>query len=237
MASGRYSQFTVNSTAGVTLAAKWWNSDGTDTSKPVIIFIHQYAIMGGQGQLMEGMARIAAKKGFESVTFDLRGAGRSTGRSSWMNSNELSDVEAMINYVEGATSKDIFLVGSSGGAPLAGAVLDKSHRIIGGMFIGYVWGFWASILFGWAYASIKASSKPKLFIVGTKDEFTSMDQYRMRIAQLSGDVNIMKVIDGKNHFEIEAPVYDKTMLDYLDEFISEKVVAKHNSCTSNNLVN
>ena len=33
----------------------------------------------------------------------------------------------------------MILVGSSGGAPLAGYALDASDRVLGGFFIGYVW--------------------------------------------------------------------------------------------------
>jgi uncharacterized protein len=207
----------LQTTDKVTLSIrKWIGSKETDV---MIIFIHQYAVMGGQGQLMEGMARKVAKRGYDALTFDLRGAGRSSGRSSWTNQNELLDVQTVIDHAIQTTDKKIFLVGSSGGAPLAGATLDYSDRVIGGLFVGYVWGFWASILFGWAYKSIEVSTKPKLFVVGTKDEFTSMSQYEDRLARLAGDRNEMRIIEGKNHFEIEASVYDQQVADWTAEFI------------------
>jgi uncharacterized protein len=207
----------LSTSDGVTLSIrKWTGSKDTDV---VVIFIHQYAVMGGQGQLMEGMARRVARQGFDSLTFDLRGAGRSSGKSSWTNQNELVDVRTVIDYAIQSTHKKIFVVGSSGGAPLAGAVLDHSDRIIGGLFVGYVWGFWASILFGWAYKSIEISTKPKLFVVGTRDEFTSMSQYQDRLARLAGNLNEMRIIDGKNHFEIEASVYDQQVAEWITDFL------------------
>jgi hypothetical protein len=60
--------------------------------------------------------------------------------------------------------KDVFVVGSSGGAALAGSVLDYSDCVKGGMLIGYTWGWWASFLFGWAFSAIETSAKPKIFV-------------------------------------------------------------------------
>ena len=125
----------ISSEDNISLSLRRWmgSGDHSQRSEVLVLFVHQYAVMGGSGQLMEGM-------------IDLRGAGRSTGRSSWTNQNELRDVQAVIDYVLNTTSKKIFLVGSSAGAPLSGACLDYSDRILGGLFVGYVWGFWASIL-------------------------------------------------------------------------------------------
>jgi uncharacterized protein len=213
-------EISLSTSDGVRLSVRKWK--GINHQRDIlIIFVHQYAIMGGQGQLMEGMARRVAKQGYDAFTFDLRGAGRSTGKSSWTNQNELLDVQTVVDYALQSTNKNIFLVGSSGGAPLAGSTLEYSDRIMGGLFVGYVWGFWASILFGWAYSSLQNSPKPKLFVVGTKDEFTSMSQYEERIGRLSGPINEMRIIEGKNHFEIEAPVYDQQIADWIGEFLSK----------------
>lgn len=159
--------FTVNSENGIKLACKLWKSKSEMRNAAVILFIHQYAVMGGQGALMEGMAKRSASNGYNSITFDLRGAGNSTGSCTYTNRYELADVKAMVKYIEGKFPGKIYVVGSSGGAPLCGAVLDYSPRIAGGVMIGYVWGWWASILFGWAYPSVQQSSKPKIFVVGT----------------------------------------------------------------------
>ena len=44
--------------------------------------------------------------------------------------------------------------------------------------LGYVFGWCASILFGGHYRAVLDSTKPKLFIQGDKDEFTSASQLR-----------------------------------------------------------
>lgn len=222
MSSSSPISFSTASTNGVILSCKKWASESSsDARVPLVLFVHQYAVMGGCGQLMEGMARRVSSAGYDAVTFDLRGAGKSTGSCTYTNKDELNDVLAVLRLIEESTSKNILVVGSSGGAPLAGAVLDSSKRVIGGLFIGYTWGFWTSLIFGWAYASIQRSNKPKLFVVGTNDEFTTMNQYASRIAALSGTINEMRVIEGKNHFEIEAPQYDTLMAKYIIEFLNQ----------------
>jgi hypothetical protein len=42
--------------------------------------------------------------------------------------------------------------------------------------LGYVFGWCASILFGGHYRAVLDSTKPKLFIQGDRDEFTSASQ-------------------------------------------------------------
>ncbi|CAM9341293.1 unnamed protein product, partial [Ectocarpus fasciculatus] len=217
-------RFVVLSTGGIHLAAKLWapkSADIVPRAEPLLLFVHQYAMMGGCAQLMEGMARRAAGKGYTSVTFDLRGAGKSSGSCSFTNLAELEDVKAVIDHIVREMNKDVVIVGSSGGAALAGATLDYSDRVRGGMLIGYTWGWWASFLFGWAFPAIEASNKPKLFIVGDNDQFTSMELYKKKINLLPGPVNEMKLIPGQDHFQIEGSEYDDCVISWLDEFISQ----------------
>jgi hypothetical protein len=133
-------------------------------------------------------------------------------------------VKSVIDYVvDNFRDHEIFLVGSSAGAPTTGAVLDYSPKIIGGCFIGYVWGYLGSFVFGWAYKPIAESSKPKLFVCSDCDQYTSIAQYQYRLAELKGTINEMKVIEGKDHYEIEQPAFDETITDWIHEFIVEKI--------------
>ena len=212
-----------NETDNIVIAAKYWvNSNPNNQNNPIIIFVHQWGLLGGSGALMEGLARNMASLNYNSITFDLRGVGKSSGKSSWTNFTEVSDLKTVIDYVIKTYDKKILLVGSSAGAPIIGYTLDYSPQIIGGTLIGMVWGVWASIVFSWSYENIEKSIKPKLFIIGDKDEFTSIAQYNNRITKIKGELNDVKLIQGKNHFEIESPYYDKTISKWIVEFI-EKV--------------
>lgn len=132
-----FTSLTILSSSDIVLSAKHWKPRNNENVLPFIIFIHQYAKMGGCGLLMEGMAKQATSKGYNAITFDLRGSGSSSGTCTFTNYEELNDVKAVVDYVQNNYSNDILVIGSSAGAPLAGAILDYSDRIKGGILIGY----------------------------------------------------------------------------------------------------
>ena len=81
-----------------------------------VVLVHQYSKMGGCSALMRGMAASIACRGLPVITFDLRGVGRSTGRSTFTGSHEVKDVEAVCAWVHRSLDLRVLLVGSSAGA-------------------------------------------------------------------------------------------------------------------------
>lgn len=82
----------------------------------VIVLVHPFSILGGCQGLLRGIAGGLADKGYKAVTFDMRGAGRSTGRPSLTGFAEIKDVIAVCKWVSQNLSADrILLVGSSAG--------------------------------------------------------------------------------------------------------------------------
>jgi hypothetical protein len=81
-----------------------------------VLLVHPYTILGGVQGLLRGMAEGVARRGYTAVTFDMRGAGRSTGRASLTGSTEVGDVVAVCRWVaENIKPRGILLVGSSAG--------------------------------------------------------------------------------------------------------------------------
>ena len=81
-----------------------------------IILVHQYSKMGGCQALMRGMANCFAASGFPVVTFDMRGAGKSTGSATFTGKREVKDVAAVCEFVENTLQHQVIIVGSSAGA-------------------------------------------------------------------------------------------------------------------------
>jgi len=82
----------------------------------VIVLVHPFSILGGCQALLKGIAAGLAEKGYKAVTFDMRGAGKSTGRASLTGFSEIKDVIAVCKWVcENLSSDRILLVGSSAG--------------------------------------------------------------------------------------------------------------------------
>jgi pimeloyl-ACP methyl ester carboxylesterase len=104
------------------------------------------------------------------------------------------------------------------GAPIAGSAVDQIQQVIGYVSIGYPFGITASILFGRHHKAILQSPKPKLFIMGTEDGFTSVKQLKNKLKSAAGRVEI-HLIDGVGHFQMEGPAYDAHMVDLILKFI------------------
>lgn len=103
------------------------------------------------------------------------------------------------------------------GAPIAGSAVDLVDKIKGYVGLGYPFGFLASILFGRHNKTILASQKPKLFVMGTRDGFTSVKQLENKLKTASGRTEKI-LVPGAGHFDMEGPAYDEEMVRYVIEF-------------------
>ena len=56
----------VQSSAGVQLAVREWKADvgGITASRPVVVLVHPYSLMGGSEALMRGLATSIRKRGY-----------------------------------------------------------------------------------------------------------------------------------------------------------------------------
>lgn len=184
-----------------------------------IVLVHPYSVLGGSQGLLKGIASSLALHGYTAVTFDMRGVGKSTGRPSLTGFTEIKDVVTVSNWVSHSLSRDkILLIGSSAGAPIAGSAVDQIQQVIAYVSIGYPFGITASILFGRHHKAILKSPKPKLFIMGTQDGFTSVKQLKNKLKSAAGRVET-HLIDGVGHFQMEGPAYDAYMVDLILKFI------------------
>lgn len=118
---------TIDSSEGVKLDARIFKPSPPPTTpnaarsggNPVIVLVHPYSILGGCQGLTKGIARGLANRGFVAVTFDTRGAGRSTGRASLTGSAEVKDVIYVCQWAtRNLSANRILLVGSSAGKAL-----------------------------------------------------------------------------------------------------------------------
>ncbi|XVE78813.1 hypothetical protein DITRI_Ditri14bG0008100 [Diplodiscus trichospermus] len=210
---------TVETPDGVKLSTRVFKPKGEVKDSTVIVLVHPYSILGGCQALLKGIASGLAENGYRAVTFDMRGVGSSTGRASLTGFAEVKDVIAVCNWVSQNLSFDkILLVGSSAGAPIAGSAVDQIEHAVGYVSLGYPFGMIASILFGRHHKAILKSPKPKLFVMGTRDGFTSVKQLESKLKSASGR-NETHLMEGVSHFEMEGPAYDAAMVNLILKFI------------------
>ena len=98
-------------------------------------------------------------------------------------------------------------------------------EVVGYVALGYPFGMLASVLFGRHNKPILASEKPKLFVMGTNDGFTSVKQLEAKLKTAAGR-NETRLVSGAGHFEMEGPEFDRQMADYVVEF-AESLQQQH----------
>ncbi|KAG5125081.1 hypothetical protein JHK82_031818 [Glycine max] len=99
--------------------------------------------------LLKGIVSGLALNGYTTVTFDMRGIGKSTSRASLTGFSEVKDVIVVCNCLSNTFSVPrILLLGSSISAPIAGSAIDQIEQVIGYVSIGYPFRMNALILFG-----------------------------------------------------------------------------------------
>ncbi|XP_021891198.1 uncharacterized protein LOC110809628, partial [Carica papaya] len=104
-------------------------------------------------------------------------------------------------------------------SPIAGSAVDEIEQVVGYVSLGYPFGMMASILFGRHHKAILHSPKPKLFVMGTRDGFTSVKQLKNKLRTAAGSTET-HLIEGVSHFEMEGPAYDAQMVNLILEFIA-----------------
>ncbi|GMY16138.1 Abhydrolase domain-containing protein [Fagus crenata] len=219
------SNYTVESTKvetsdGAKLHTRLFKPREETRNNLVVVLVHPYSILGGCQGLLKGIAAGLAEKGYKAVTFDMRGAGKSTGRASLTGFAEIKDVIAVCKWAcENLSVDRILLVGSSAGAPIAGSAVDQIEQVVGYVSLGYPFGMFASILFGRHHKAILQFPKPKLFVMGTRDGFTSVKQLTNKLSSAAGRADT-HLIEGASHFQMEGPDYDAQMVNLILEFIA-----------------
>ncbi|KAL1554599.1 hypothetical protein AAHA92_15144 [Salvia divinorum] len=214
---------TIESAGGVSLDARVYPAAADSEHRNdglVAVLVHPYSVLGGFQGLMKGMASALASRGVTALTFNMRGVGNSTGRASLTGFAEVEDVVSVCKWTcQNLSARRILLIGSSAGAPIAGSAVDKVEEVIGYVSLGYPFGLTASILFGRHHKAILQSPKPKLFVMGTKDGFTSVKQLESKLKNAAGS-NQTHLIEGVSHFQMEGPAYDEQMVNLILQFIS-----------------
>ena len=144
-----------------------------------------------------------------AATLNLRGVGKSSGWATFCGHSEVDDVVAVGRWLQAAGFDRILLCCSSAGAAIGGSALDRLPAFRAFVGLGYVFGWAASILFGGHYAAVLDSAKPKLFVQGDRDEFTSADTLQGWVVPRSRSaVTETIILPGVSHFALEGSAWD-----------------------------
>ena len=185
-------------------------SPSRDREKHGVVMVHAHPKFGGAPEMMHGLAADMATHGVAVVNLALRGAGLSGGISSWRGDNgEVSDVVTACDHAREALGCDrVHLMGYSFGATVCGGAIDQRDFIVTYVALAYPLGHWfsrgvlgvgAKMLMHAHTPALKESTKPKLFLIGTADDFTSRGATE-RFAKRCAEPWRVEVHEGCDHF-------------------------------------
>ena len=201
--------YDVSTRAGA-LKVHCWEPDAGITAPLTVVTVHPWAVLGGSEYNCVGICQVLAQRGFRAISFNLRSSSMVWG----VLSNHSSEVRQIHDVCVWASQTfapaRIVLFGSSAGAPQAGSALDLTESVVGAVCVGYTFGWFASIGFGRHFGALLRSEKPRLMIMGDRDEFTSEATLRKQVAKArEGTICESFIFRGIGHFELESPDYDE----------------------------
>ena len=161
-----------------------------------IIICHPHPQYGGN--MAYPVVRVLYKTygnlGYPSVRFNFRGVGNSDGISG-NGAGEREDLISVCKFVLNGDFgvKRLLIIGYSFGATIGASVASEFDEIIGYVAISYPFSFIPQFI---PQAQV---NKPKFFIIGDRDDFTTMKVFQKEYKKMPEPKNI-KIFPGIDHF-------------------------------------
>lgn len=179
-----------------------------------VVLMHPHPKLGGEAYHNNVMAALShalasSTYGFTVLAFNSRGHGGSTGASSWRGTVEREDVLGAARWLHARLGErsSIAVVGYSFGAAVCGAALGQLCRNAGGapawlrayVAISYPCGLVSRMLLGAHFAPTVEVALPKLWVCGTRDQFSTATALGKLFARLP-EPKDKAVLSGGDHF-------------------------------------
>ena len=163
---------------------------------PAVIICHPHPLYGGsmENNVVNSLVEALTQSAFVSLKFNFRGVGGSQGRFS-QGAGEQDDVQSAISFISTIAEADaarIGLAGYSAGAGFALPVGFKNNQVKALAAI-------SPPLSLFDFEFLKDCLKPKVLILGNKDDFTSTSQF-LQFCQHLPEPKDCEITEGADHF-------------------------------------
>ena len=178
----------------LTLEGEWLLPDGA-APFPAVVVCHPHPPSGGtmQNSVVAAIWQELAKNGIAALRFNFRGVGASQGAYD-NGSGERDDVKAALDFAvsyPGIDKDRAGLAGYSFGAMMALVVAVRDERVRRLALV-------SGPLSDGNWQQIKKYSKPKIYLVGDKDQMVSLERFRQQTKD-APDPGQFQVISGADH--------------------------------------
>ncbi|KAN0028954.1 hypothetical protein ACTFIV_010822 [Dictyostelium citrinum] len=175
-----------------------------------IVVTHPHPMLGGsyRNNVVLGIVDyISTYLQIPTLCFNFRGVGKSEGKGSWFGSSERLDTIAAVDYLLSTKKlstpvKHVIIVGYSYGSVIGSSIADTHDSVKAFSSISYPFGPLTLMLLGSLLKYALNSPKPKLFLTGDSDNFTSVSTFKKRMSEFKHSTNLeTKIFDGDvDHF-------------------------------------
>lgn len=193
----------ISSSDDVQIAGKISNK----FSPVAVVISHPYGPLGGSmmNNVVWAMTQHLSRFGFTTLRFNFRGVAPSTGRTSWTGVGEKEDMRAVCEYaltrLESPPQK-LLIIGYSYGSVVGSALGGEMPQVHAYAAIAYPFSVACALtLFRQrSYFTLAAKGeKPKLFIMGSRDQFTGMGTFMRKVKLLPSPTEVV-AMEGVDHF-------------------------------------
>jgi hypothetical protein len=161
-----------------------------------IVICHPHPMFGGTmaNDIVRAVYKYFGNQGYPALRFNFRGVGNSPG---WFTDGE-GEREDAISAVQFLCSQQpaierILIIGYSFGAMIGASIIDEMDIIWGYIAISYPFTMLPR------YISQAQSSKPKLFLMGEQDDYTSIEAFRTNF-DLMPEPKTQQLFPNVDHF-------------------------------------
>lgn len=172
-----------------------------------VVLCHPHPQFGGtmDNNVVTALFHACREAGLSATRFNFRGVGRSTGRYD-EGRGEVEDVRAVVRHVQREdTPVETWIVGYSFGAAMGAVAAARASEVTG--FVSIAFPF---LLFPTHFTRSR-TSKPKLFLQGTRDDFTPGTEFTRHVAEYPGPTESTTIPDADHFFRgKEAEVATRT---------------------------
>jgi uncharacterized protein len=188
-------------------------NEGTPGATYAALVCHPHPLYGGtlHNKVVYHAMKTLHGFGFPVLRFNFRGAGLSEGEHD-QGQGEVDDVRAALDWLDSEFHLPIIFCGFSFGAATGLPAACSDDRVAGLISLGTPVAVEGR---AYAYAFLGDCAKPKLFVSGSRDQFSPRENL-IRLVDMALEPKQLVVVEGGDHFfeghlaEMQAAVRDWT---------------------------
>ena len=186
---------------------------GTPNAMYAALVCHPHPVFGGtiHNKVVYRAMKALNDFGFPALRFNFRGAGLSEGEHDH-GRGEVDDVRTALDWLDNEFHLPIIFCGFSFGAATGLRATSEDPRIVGLISLGTPVSVEGR---AYTYEFMHGCTKPKLFISGSEDQFSTEEALRDLVAKVAEPKKLV-IVEGADHFfEGQLPVMQAAIRDWV----------------------